>query len=95
MNTQLISLLSVTLLAIIGLFRDEQFISFLKGVFTPPRHPSDIIRIDELEAENRELIKQRDISQALEAMLEEIGDEESSKKAKALQRILSKGSKRH
>lgn len=95
MKSEVIALVSATILAIIGLFRDEQFISFLKGIFVPVRHPSDVIRIEELEAENRELIKQRDIAQALEAMLEEVGDDASSKKAKALQRVLSKGSKRH
>jgi len=78
----------LVIVSLVAMFRDEKFLTFVSDF----RHGR---RVKELEAENRELIKQRDIAAALEAMLGEVGDDVSKKRVDAMKRVLSKGSNRH
>lgn len=92
MNDEIIALVSAVILAVIGLFRDVEFMGVVRSILVKPRHPEDVSKIETLESENRELIKERDIARAVEAALHEIDEDLDDatriRKAKAMKRLM-------
>ena len=93
-HTTTLALAGTVILAFIGLFRDAQFIDLLK-TWAQKHHSDDILKIkslrieiDSLKKANRDLIHEKEIASAVQAVLDEVDDDESLKKAKAMKRIL-------
>lgn len=89
-SSEILALISAVLLGVIGLFRDKEFTSLIRAALIKTRDPKDVARIEELEEQNRDLLKEREISAAIQAVIDEMEDHgnEGVKKAKAMQRLM-------